>query len=163
VSTTIEPSVAPAVCQRLSERFAEAFTTFVAAEDAFAPDAFFDLNMPVWRFQLQGATAFAAQLRSINHGPSRVDVLRTVPAVGGFLTEHEEHQLVEGEDFMARRLWWCAVEGDRITEAVGFCTGEWDAALRARHAAEAPMLRPWPALQAAPGVPGEVANGEHRS
>ena len=38
----------------------------------------------------------------------------------------------------------------RITEAVVYCNGGWDADLRARHAAEAPMLRPWetPAMSA---------------
>ena len=29
-----------------------------------------------------------------------------------------------------------------IVEAVGYCNGGWDDALRARHAVEAPMLRP---------------------
>jgi hypothetical protein len=160
VSTTIVPCVDAALCRRLSERFAEAFTTFHAAEDAFAPDAFFDLNMPVWRFQLRGASAFAEQLRAINRGPGRVDVLRTIPTADGFLTEHEEHQLVDGEDHMARRLWWCAVADGRIVEAAGFCTGDWDPALRARHAVEAPMLRPW---HNATGTPVTATSGEGRS
>ena len=36
----------------LSGRFHEVFRTFDAGPDLFTPDAFFDLNMPVWRFQL---------------------------------------------------------------------------------------------------------------
>ena len=53
----------------LSERFNEVFGTFEAGPDLFAPDAFFDLNMPVWRFQLQGPEAFGAQLARISRGP----------------------------------------------------------------------------------------------
>jgi ketosteroid isomerase-like protein len=134
----------PAAAERLSERFADAFRTLEADADVFAPDAFFDLNMPVWRFQLQGAAAFAAQLRRINRGAVRMRLLRTVPTVSGFVAEHEEHQAAAHGEVFARRLWLCEVRDGRIAEAVGYCSGEWDAALRARHAVEAPMLRPWP-------------------
>jgi hypothetical protein len=128
--------------ERLSARFGTVFETF-DADDLFAPGAFFDLNMPVWRFQLEGGDAFAAQLRSIARGTVRLDVLRTVPTASGFVAEHEERQEVEeGDVHSARRLWLCEVRDGRITEVVGYCSGEWDEALRARHAAEAPMVRP---------------------
>jgi ketosteroid isomerase-like protein len=132
----------PATVERLSAGFHRVFESFDARADVFDPDAFFDLNMPVWRFQLQGATAFGSQIEAINQGPTRVDILRTVPTVSGFVTEHEEHQVVDGEDLSARRLWLCEVRDGRIVGVVGYCSGEWDEALRARHAAEAPMLRP---------------------
>jgi ketosteroid isomerase-like protein len=131
-----------ATVERLCRRFHDAFRTFDAGEDAFASDAFFDLNMPVWRFQLQGREAFGTQLERINQGPSTVEVLRTVPTASGFVTEHVEHQQVEGHDHSARRLWLCEVRDGRIAEVVGYCSGDWDEELRARHAAEAPMLRP---------------------
>ncbi len=131
-----------ATVERLSGRFAAVFETLDAGDDVFSPDVFFDLNMPVWRFQLQGPTAFAAQLKHINKGRVRLDVLRTVPTLSGLVTEHEEHQDVGGEDLSARRLWLCEVRDGRIAEAVGYCSGEWDEALRARHAVEAPMIRP---------------------
>jgi len=54
--------------------------------------------------------------------------------------EHEE--TAHGE--VARRLWLCEVRDGRITEVLGYCNGGWDAALRARHAVEAPMLRTAP-------------------
>jgi hypothetical protein len=128
--------------ERLSARFHDAFTTFEAGEDAFMPDVFCDLNMPEWRFQLQGRDAFAAQLARINRGPSRMEVLRTVPTTSGFVTEHVEHEDVDGEDHSARRLVLCEVVRGRIAEVTVYCTGEWDDELRARHAAEAPMIRP---------------------
>ena len=132
----------PPTIDVLSARFGAVFEHFDAGDDLFAPDAFFDLNMPVWRFQLEGGAAFGAQLRSIAHGPVRLDVLRTVATSSGFVTEHEEHQDVGGEDYSARRMWLCEVRDGRITETVGYCSGEWDEALRTRHATEAPMVRP---------------------
>ncbi len=138
--TTTQMESAPPTVDVLSARFGALFEDFEPA-DLFAPDAFFDLNMPVWRFQLEGGDAFAAQLRSIAHGPVRLDVLRTVATSTGFVTEHEEHQSVDGEDLSARRMWLCEVRDGRIAEVVGYCSGEWDEALRARHAVEAPMVR----------------------
>ena len=59
-------------------------------------------------------------------------MLRTVPTASGFVTEHEEHQDVNGQDLTARRLWLCEVETDAIVEAVGYCSGEWDESSTAR-------------------------------
>ena len=143
MTTTPETkTIEQAAAERLSERFHDVFTTFVAGEDAFAPDVFCDLNMPEWRFQLQGRDVLAAQLARINEGPSRMEILRTVPTTSGFVTEHVEHQDVDGEDHSARRLVLCEVVRGRIAEVTVYCTGEWDDELRARHAAEAPMIRP---------------------
>lgn len=131
-----------ATATRLSQAFNDVFRTFRAG-DLFAPDVVFDLNMPVWRFQLQGPDAWVAQLSRLHRGGTvRVDILRTVPTATGFVTEHVEHQEVDGEDLSARRLWLCAVGDGRILDVVGYCSGEWDAELRARHAVEAPMIRP---------------------
>lgn len=136
--TTIDAATA----EQLSERFNRVFETFNAGEDLFSSDAFFDLNMPVWRFQLQGPAAFLSQLRAISRGDVKIDILRTVATDSGFVTEHVEHQDVDGEELSARRLWLCQVQDGRITEVIGYCSGEWDEALRARHAAQAPMIRP---------------------
>ena len=58
-----------------------------------------------------------------------------------FVLEHEETMHGEVRE-VARRLWLCEVRDGRITDVVGYCNGGWDDALRARHAAEAPMVRP---------------------
>lgn len=127
-----------ATVERLSEGFRRCFETMEGADDVFAPDVFFDIYPPFWRFQVQGRDAILAQRRSITDGELRVEVLRTVPTPSGFVTEHEEGNAVE----TARHLWLCEVRDGVITEAVGYCNGGWDDELRARHAAEAPMLRP---------------------
>ena len=127
---------------RLSAAFNRCFETFEAPDDLFSPDAFFDMLPPFWRFQIQGPDAFVNQLRAIAEGDeSTVKILRTVPAASGFITEHEESHFGTKNE-VARRLWFCEVHDGRITDVVGYCNGGWDDELRARHAAEAPMLRP---------------------
>jgi hypothetical protein len=139
---TAQASTDPAVVDRLSTAFNRCFETFEAPADAFADDAFFDLYPPLWRFQLQGREAFGQQLRAIAAGPTTARVLRVVPTATGFVVEHEETQRGEHTE-IARRLWLCEVRDGVITEVVGYCNGGWDDELRARHAAEAPMLRAW--------------------
>jgi hypothetical protein len=135
------PMIDLATAERLSAAFNRAFETLEAEAGVLADDAFFDLYPPFWRFQIQGADAIVAQLRAISQGPSTVRQLRVVPTATGFVMEHEEtHRGPKVE--VARRLWLCEVRDGLITEATGYCNGGWDDELRARHAAEAPMLRP---------------------
>ena len=138
---TETPTTDPHTADQLSMAFNRCFETLDAPDDLFAPDAFFDLMPPLWRFQLRGPAAFAAQLRAIAEGEVSARVLRVVPTATGFVMEHEETQRGEKTE-VARRLWLCEVRDGRITEATGYCNGGWDDELRARHAAEAPMLRP---------------------
>ena len=140
-SEQLEAMVDFATVERLSAAFNRCFETFDAGRDVFAPDAFFDLYPPLWRFQFQGPDAFAAQLRAISEGKTSARILRVVPTATGFVMEHEETQRGAHVE-VARRLWLCEVRDGRITEVVGYCNGGWDDELRARHAAEAPMLRP---------------------
>jgi hypothetical protein len=126
--------------ERLSVAFNRCFETLDADEDVFAEDVFADLYPPFWRFQLQGRAAFAAQLRAVAEGEPSARILRVVPTATGFVMEHEETQRGERTE-VARRLWLCEVRDGRITEVTGYCNGGWDDELRARHAAEAPMLR----------------------
>ena len=126
---------------RLGEAFRRCLETGEADETVFTPDAFFDIYPPFWRFQLQGPAAFGAQLRSIAQGGevlARTE--RLVPSATGFVLETDETH--RGATVVsARHLWLCEVRDGRIAEAVGYCNGAWDDELRARHAAEAPMLR----------------------
>jgi hypothetical protein len=139
MTTTTDPTT----IERLSHAFNRCFETFDAPDTVFAPDAFFDLYPPLWRFQVQGRDAFAAQLRAIAEGEVDARVLRVEPTSTGFVLEHEETQHVPGTgDVVARRIWWCTVHDGRITDVTGYCNGGWDDELRTRHAAEAPMLRP---------------------
>ena len=128
---------------QLSSEFNRCFSDFEARHDLFAADAFFDLLPPLWRFQFQGpGEAFTGQLRSIAQGPVEIEVLRTLPTGTGFLTEHVETQHTPQGDLVARRLHVCEVNGNQISAVTTYCNGGWDDELRARHAVEAPMIRP---------------------
>ena len=130
--------------ERLSAAFHRCYSHFEADDDLFAPDALFDLLPPLWRFQLQGpGSAFTEQLRLIAEGPVEVEVVRTVPTETGFVTEHVETQHTPDGVRTARRIHLCEVDGDgRIRAVTTYCNGGWDDDLRARHAVEAPMIRP---------------------
>ena len=130
-----------ATAQELSERLADVFRT-ADVGDLFAEDVFLDGHPPLWRFQLQGRDAFAAWLQGYSPEGAETTVVRTVPTVNGFVAEfvgrHEEH----GEEMTDRKILLCEVQAGRITDLTIYCSGDWDADLRARHAAEAPILRP---------------------
>jgi ketosteroid isomerase-like protein len=142
-TTTDQETTDQETADRLSAAFHRCFTEFTAADGLFADDAFFDLLPPMWRFQFEGpGAAFAAQLRSIAKGPAEIEVVRTVPTATGFATEHVETQHTPTGNVTARRLHLCEVADGRITAVTTYCNGGWDDELRARHAAEAPMVRP---------------------
>jgi ketosteroid isomerase-like protein len=127
--------------EELSGRLARVFVT-ADAGDLFTEDLFLDGHPPFWRFQLQGVEAFAAWLQGFVAPGSTAEVRRTIPTAGGFVTElllahGDGDQLVTGRELMV-----CEVRDGRIAELTVFCSGDWDAELRARHAAEAPMVRP---------------------
>ncbi len=130
-----------ATAQELSERLADVFRT-ADVGDVLAADVFLDGHPPLWRFQLEGRDSFAAWLRGYSPDGAEIAVVRTIPTVTGFVTEftgrHEEH----GEELTDRKILLCEVRGGRIAELTVYCSGDWDAELRARHAAEARILRP---------------------
>ena len=129
--------------ERLSEALAEVFRT-AEVGDVLTDDVFLDGNPPLWRFQLQGIEAFAAWYKSYApNGMDEVNVVRTVPTASGFVTELTERNRVDdGKEITGREIVLCTVRDGRISELTVYCSGDWDEELRARHAAEAPMLRP---------------------
>jgi hypothetical protein len=138
---TTTPLLDQETADRLSAAFHRCFSDLEAADDLFTADAFYDLLPPMWRFQLEGSgEVFTDQLRAISEGPAEIEVLRTVPTATGFVTEHIETQQTPHGEVVARRLHLCEVSEGRICAVVTYCNGGWDAELRDRHAADAPML-----------------------
>ena len=121
MTTSQTTEIDGATVARLSRGFHDTFRNLAAEDGVFRSDVFFDLNMPVWRFQLQGREAWESQLRKLAEGGGevRVDVVRTVPTVSGFVTEHVEYQTVRGRELSARRLWLCQVRDGLISDVVG--------------------------------------------
>jgi hypothetical protein len=130
-----------ALAQELSERLADVFRTG-AAGDVLADDVFLDGNPPLWRFQLQGRDAFDSWIKSFMPDGDDVTVVRTIPTATGFVTEFVGRHLQDGDEMTDRKILLAAVRHDRIAELTVYCSGDWDAELRARHAAETRLLRP---------------------
>jgi hypothetical protein len=138
-TTTLDQSTV----DRLSAAFHRCFSHYEADDDLFAPDTFFDLLPPMWRFQLEGSgDAFTTQLRAIAEGPVEIEIVRTIPTATGFVTEHVETQHTPSGVLVARRIHLCEVRDGAIGAVTTYCNGGWDEELRARHAADAPMIRP---------------------
>ena len=130
----------PRTIEHLAAALNRCFETLEAPPELFSDDVFCDLLPPFWRFQLEGRETFVEQLRAVASGSISSRVIRVLPTSEGFVLEHEETQSGPPAE-SARRVWICRVDDDRISEVTCYCNGGWDDELRARHAAEAPMLR----------------------
>jgi len=139
-TTTMTPTD-DATAQELSERLADVFRTGKGS-DVLSDDLFFDGHPPLWRFQLQGRGAFAAWLAGYAPAGAETTVVRTIPTATGFVTEFVGRHDEDGEEMTDRKILLCEVRGGQISELTVYCSGDWDAELRARHAAGAPIIRP---------------------
>lgn len=136
-----ETSIATRSVAELSDALAEAFRTGHVG-DAFTDDVFFDGHPPFWRFQLPHREAFGDWLRGYTAHHPDVDVVRTIPTESGFVTEHNSVEDTDAGRMTSRKILLCEVRDGRIAALTVYCSGDWDAELRSRHAAEAPILRP---------------------
>jgi hypothetical protein len=130
-----------AVAQELSERLADVFRT-ADASDVLADDVFLDGHPPLWRFQLKGRDVFDAWIKSFMPDGADTTVVRTIPTVTGFVTEFVGRYHEHGEEITDRKILLAEVRGGHIAELTIYCSGDWNAELRARHAAETQLLRP---------------------
>ena len=80
--------------------------------------------------------------RAIRPTAPTITVVRTIPTVTGFVTEFAGRHEENGEEMTDRKILLCEVRGGRIAELTVYCSGDWNAELRARHAREARILRP---------------------
>ena len=75
-------------------------------------------------------------------GPGRVTRWRTDPTPAGFVFEFEERWDHEGQEWYSRELMRVEVTSGQIAELTVYCTGDWDQARQAEHAAAVTLLRP---------------------
>ena len=130
-----------ATAQELSERLADVFRT-ADVGDVFTDDVFLDGHPPLWRFQLEGRDTFAAWLKNYSPDGATITVIRTIPTVTGFVTEFVASHEENGEELTDRKILLCEVRSGRVAALTVYCSGDWNADLRARHAAEGPIIRP---------------------
>jgi len=129
------------------ERIAQGLVTVMERlsdpENALDKDVFFDINVPAWRFQLEGPDGFIDWLREYCPGGYRITPKRVLPTESSFVLEIEgEYEDHHGAALFFRNLFVCQVEAGRIKDVSYWCTGDWDAETREHHKAEVRLLRP---------------------
>jgi hypothetical protein len=109
----------------------------------YAPDVLLDMNLPTWRFQLQGSEAAGQYFREQTGGFSELRSAqhRVFPTDGGVIIEEEMRFDGEGGEYLWRALDVFVIDGDTVTEHTEYCTGCWPPDQIDRQAAEAPMVR----------------------
>jgi hypothetical protein len=117
--------------------------TGVAEPGLFAPDVFCDFTQPTWRTQSAGRAATIA-LRTDNHPwASRVTRHRVDPTARGFVLEFEEEWVDDaGTPWYCREILRADVGPEGIVDLAVYCTGDWDPARIAAHAAAVVLPRP---------------------
>jgi hypothetical protein len=75
-------------------------------------------------------------------GPGTVTRCRVDPTASGFVLEFEERWGAEGQQWYAREMIRADVADGAIAELTVYCTGDWDEARQAEHAAAVSLIRP---------------------
>jgi hypothetical protein len=124
-----------------AKQVAEAFVRFIETNDAgdvFAADVFADINVPEWRFQMQGKAAIEAWLRDEQPGGCTVPTWRSDAMIDGVVVEVEQHTGAE----ISRNIHRLEVRDNKVVEWTMYCTGVWSVETQAKQRSEAPMIRP---------------------
>jgi len=114
-----------------------------AITDTYAPDVLLDMNLPTWRFQLQGRDAAAQYLTEQVSGLPNLRLVHQEVHHTDSGVIIEEEMRFDGDDgeYLWRAVDIFRIDGDRVTEHVQYCSGCWTPDQIARQTAEAPMVR----------------------
>ncbi|MEO8456642.1 MAG: hypothetical protein ABI559_02405 [Chloroflexota bacterium] len=126
----------------LAEGFVQWMETGTPPEGFFTSDVLCDFTMPHWRLQAKGVPDVLALRRQGHPGLGKVPRWRLDKTERGFVIEFEERREWGGEEWTAREMARADVTGGAISKLSVYCTGDWDAALRARHASEITLIEP---------------------
>jgi len=111
--------------------------------ERYAPGVLVDMNVPHWRFQLQGRLA-AAELAAeeVDRLPNvRATWVRATTTDDALVVEYELQWDGAGGRELSRAVSIFRLEGDRVVERTDYCCGNWTPADIARIKAEAPIVR----------------------
>jgi len=135
-------AAAPADARARADEFIAFLETGTPAPGLFAADVFLDFTMPGWRLQALGRDDAVALRRAGHPAPGRVPRSRFDPTPSGFVLEVEETWDEGGDSWYCRELFRADVGSDGITRMSVYCTGDWDSARVAEHAAAVSLIRP---------------------
>jgi hypothetical protein len=107
----------------------------------FGGAVFCDFTMPRWRLQAVGVDDVVALRRNGHPSPGRVLRSRLDSTPSGFVLEVEETWERDGNQWYCRELFRADVTEGAISELSVYCTGDWDSARMAEHAATVALIR----------------------
>jgi hypothetical protein len=105
----------------------------------FAADVILDMNVPSWRYQVQGLDA-VRHSRLDAGGVWKVHLGPVTTSSTGFVLETSYDSVENGVPIYTRSVSLLTVANGQIAKVVHYCTGPWNPAVRQRHSREAPML-----------------------
>ena len=126
----------------LADKFIEFLETGHVPEGLLAPDTFLDISLPTWREQAHGAEDAVAIRRAGHPQQGKVPRHRLDVIPSGFVLEWEETWLDGGQQWYCREMCRADVSAEGITSMSVYCTGDWDEARIAEHAAAVRLLQP---------------------
>jgi len=109
----------------------------------FAPDALLDMNLPTWRFQLQGSDTIGQYFSEQTTGLTnlRCTQLRELATDDAVVVESERRFDSSDGEYLWRCVDVVRIVAGEIVEHAQYCTGCWGPDDIARQAREAPMVR----------------------
>jgi hypothetical protein len=125
----------------LADRLVSFLETGGAPDGLFTTDVFCDFTMPQWRLQAQGIDDVVAMRLAGHPQPGRIPRSRFDATTTGFVLEVEEQWEQDGESWYCRELFRADVADGAISQISVYCTGDWDPARVARHAATVHLIR----------------------
>jgi len=131
-----------AEARSLAERLIVFLETGDVPRGLFTADVFCDFTMPKWRLQSEGIDGLVALRKAGHPGPGKLPRWRCDATSRGFVLEFEERWEQDGKDWYSRELARADVRDGAICALSVYCTGDWDAEHRAKHAAAVKLLRP---------------------
>jgi len=136
-TSTITDTVVDDVVRRVTDG-----ADYPGLAEHYAPDVLLDMNLPTWRFQLQGREAVTKYFEEQLPGADlRCTHARVDRIADGVVVESEIRFDGDGGEYLWRAIDVFRFDGDQITEHVEYCSGCWDPATVERHGREAPMVR----------------------
>lgn len=114
-----------------------------AVTSTYAPDVLLDMNLPMWRFQVQGREAatqyFVEQIARFTN--LRTTQHRVHRSADTLVIEEEMRFDGDGGEHLWRAVDIFRLDGDTVAEHTQYCTGCWTPDVIERQGAEAPMVR----------------------
>lgn len=129
------------VADRLVDAMRDADWDAIAA--MYAPDVLLDMNLPTWRFQLQGRDAAGQYFSEQTKGLRNLHLISQNVHCAEDAVIIEEEMRFDGEDgeYLWRAVDIFHIADAAVTEHVQYCTGCWPPDQIARQAQQAPMVR----------------------